>query len=210
MTLSLTTIKIRCRKFSEKFADVTSESGEKQTFYNEFFQIFDKDRFECAIFERAINRLPGTRPASVDLLWPRVLLVEHKSKGRDLDEADAQADDYYLDLDKGIKPRYILTSDFKHFRLRDLEQPANDVNFILKQLADHAESFLFMVGRKRPEKEEQVNIKATKLMDEVYKSMKASKYNESDMGQYLTRLAYCMFGEDAGVFNDYGGGGGGK
>ena len=202
MSLTVSTIKQRCHEFSKKFANVTSETQEKQTFYNDFFAIFDKSRFECATFEKAVNRLPGKKPGQIDLLWARYLLVEHKSAGKDLDDADIQADEYYAGLDNGIKPRYILTCDYKHFRLRDLEKPENNVRFTLDQLAANSDSFNFMLCREREEREEQVNVEAAKLMDDIYKAMKASKYSKKHMGQYLTRLAYCMFAEDAGVFNN--------
>lgn len=201
MSLTNSEKRRRASKFIVRFEDVTSEAGEKQTFYNEFFDIFGKDRKTVAQYEKSVRRLPGDPPEYIDLLWPRVLLIEHKSAGKNLDEADNQADDYYMSLDNGIVPRYILTSDFQNFRLRDLEDQGS-WDFTLKQLPKKLHLFPFMDGKERDVEEEAVSIRASKLMDAAYKSMRETGYNEKHMGLYLTRLAYCMFAEDSEVFEE--------
>lgn len=202
MTLTLAERKRRATRFIERFADAVSEEGEKQTFYNEFFEIFGKDRRMVAQYEKAVKRLPGTPPGKIDLLWPRVLLVEHKSAGKDLDVADNQADDYYMSLNDDLRPRYILTSDFKKFHLRDIDKD-DAWEFTLNNLPDKIDLFSFMIGKeRRTGDEEEVSIKAAELMDNVYESMKSTGYNQDQMGLYLTRLAYCMFAEDSGIFVD--------
>ena len=50
------------------------------------------------------------------------LLVEHKSKGKDLDKAYTQALDYFPGLKDSELPKYVLISDFETFRLFDLEE----------------------------------------------------------------------------------------
>ena len=61
----------------------------------------------------------------IDLLWKGILLVEHKSRGKDLDCAFKQARDYFSGLKESDLPRYILVSDFARFRLYDLEEDTN-------------------------------------------------------------------------------------
>ena len=39
-------------------------------------------------------------------------------------------------------------------------------------------------------------------MANLHNELVASKYPESDVGQFLTRLAYCFFAEDTGIFNN--------
>ena len=78
-------------------------------------------------FELHVKKLnPGSRPGQaadgyIDYFWPGTLLVEHKSKGKDLDKAFIQANDYFHGLKEHEKPRYLLVSDFHRFRLKDLE-----------------------------------------------------------------------------------------
>ena len=60
----------------------------------------------------------------IDLLWKGILLIEHKSRGKDLDRAFQQAKDYFPGIQDRDLPRYILVSDFARFRLYDLEEGA--------------------------------------------------------------------------------------
>lgn len=49
------------------------------------------------------------------------MVIEMKSKGKNLDKAYSQANDYLHGLKQYDLPRYILISDFENFRLYDLE-----------------------------------------------------------------------------------------
>ena|SRR5258706_196511 len=46
-------------KFSREWAGVKSESAEKQTFWNEFFQVFGIKRRVVASFEESVKRISG-------------------------------------------------------------------------------------------------------------------------------------------------------
>ena len=50
-----------------------------------------------AVYEKQVQKLNGNT-GSIDLFWPGTLLIEHKSKGRNLSEAKKQAEDYCLKL----------------------------------------------------------------------------------------------------------------
>ena len=86
MSLSWNEIRIRARAFTEEFADATYEKGETQTFYNEFFEIFGVKRRQVARYEEHVKKL-NDKQGFIDLFWPKVLLVEQKSAGRDLEKA---------------------------------------------------------------------------------------------------------------------------
>ena len=47
------------------------------------------------------------------LLWKGVLLIEQKSRGKNLDRAYKQAAEYFPGLTDDELPRYILVSDFE-------------------------------------------------------------------------------------------------
>jgi hypothetical protein len=64
----------------------------------------------------------GERDGYIDLLWKGMILVEMKSKGKNLDRAYEQAKDYLHGLKEHELPKYILVSDFEHFTLTDLEE----------------------------------------------------------------------------------------
>ena len=75
--------------------------AEAQTFWNEFFNIFGIARKRIASFEEPVKKL-GNQRSSIDLFWKGTLLVEHKSKGEDLEKAYGQADEV---VDKCYRPQ---------------------------------------------------------------------------------------------------------
>ena len=77
-------------------------------------------------------------PAYIDLFWPGTLIVEQKSRGRSLDAAEIQAQDYFLALPEKDRPRFQLVCDFKTFRLTDLER-RESIEFPLADLPSHVE-----------------------------------------------------------------------
>ncbi|WP_034544999.1 type IIL restriction-modification enzyme MmeI, partial [Carnobacterium alterfunditum] len=81
--LSWDEIRSRALQFQNEWADETSENAESKTFWNEFFDVFGISRRRVATFEERVKIEGQTK--FVDLLWKGKLLIEHKSKGRDLD-----------------------------------------------------------------------------------------------------------------------------
>src|SRR5439155_24172179 len=76
--ISWNEVRDRAIHFSRECAGTSSESAEKQTFWNEFFEVFGLRRRSVATFEEPVQRIHGTY-GKVDLFWPGLLLVEHKS-----------------------------------------------------------------------------------------------------------------------------------
>jgi len=101
-----------------------SEQAEGQTFWNEFFNVFGTPRRAVASFEEPVKNISG-QYGYIDLFWPRVVLVEHKSFGKDLGKAESQAFRYIQDLAREGRtkeiPRYVIVSDFGRIALHDLE-----------------------------------------------------------------------------------------
>ena len=121
MTLSTNEIRIRAAKFAEEWKDATREKEESQTFWNEFFDIFAIKRRSVAKYEEQVKNIKNNE-GFIDLFWPEVLLIEQKSKGRDLNKAMEQADEYFLQLEEKLRPRYMLACDFQKWHLVDLDE----------------------------------------------------------------------------------------
>jgi hypothetical protein len=198
--LSWNEIKSRALAFAREWADEASEDAEAKTFWNEFFQIFGIERKKVARFEQRVKKLDG-RDGYIDLLWKGVLLVEHKSRGKDLDRAHQQALGYFPGLKERELPRCILVSDFARFRLYDLDEDSRH-DFELKELHKHVRLFGFMAGYQTHALREQdpVNIKAAERMGRLHDLIKESGYGGHPLEVFLVRLLFCLFAEDTGIF----------
>lgn len=102
-----------------------------------------------------------------------MILVEHKSRGKDLNRAYQQAKDYFPGLTEKELPRYILVSDFERFRLYDLETDTQH-EFKLNDFVNQVHHFGFIAGyQKRTYKEQDpVNIEAAELMGRLHDKLK--------------------------------------
>jgi len=67
MALGLTEIRSRATTFAYEWRHATSEQGDAQTFWNEFFEVFGISRKRVATFEHNVKKL-GERRGRIDML----------------------------------------------------------------------------------------------------------------------------------------------
>jgi hypothetical protein len=130
-----------------------------------------------------------------------MLLVEMKSKGKDLDKAYMQAKDYCAGLEDYELPKLILISDFFHFHVYDEE--GNKAVFTLPGLMQNIQVFASIAGYiKRVYKEQDpVNIAAAELMGKLHDKLKVIGYDGHNLELYLVRLLFCLFADDTSIFD---------
>ena len=201
MPLSWNEIKDRALKFSREWADEASEDAEAKSFWDGFFEVFGVPRRRVGTFEKRVKKLDG-KDGFIDLLWKGVLLVEHKSRGKDLDRAHAQARDYFAGLSDAELPKYLLVSDFARFRLYDLESGEPPVEFGLSDLHKQVKRFGFIAGyQARTYKDEDpVNVQAAERMGRLHDALKAAGFDGHALEVLLVRLLFCLFADDTGIF----------
>lgn len=201
--MSYNEIRARVVRFVDEWNDAEYERGEAQSFYDDFFRVFGLDRRRVAAYERQVKKISPSRSGFIDLLWPGTLIVEHKSAGYDLDKAISQAEEYLVALEAGEWPRYMLACDFKRFLLVDLEE-RTESRFTLCELPDNIRRFGFMLGMQGEvtEPEKPVDIKASIIMGDIYTALRNQGYVSPDAERLLVRLAFCMFAEDTGIFEN--------
>ncbi|MGI0483397.1 class I SAM-dependent DNA methyltransferase [Geminocystis sp. CENA526] len=201
MPLSWNEIKNRAINFTHEWANETSENAEAKSFWDGFFHVFGISRRRVATFEKSVKKL-NNKHGFIDLFWQGVILIEHKSKGKNLDKAYQQALDYFQGLKEYELPKYILVSDFQKFRLYDLD---NDIinEFELKDFVNNVHLFDFIAGyEKRVYQEgDPVNIQAAELMGELHDRLAKIGYNGHELEVYLVRLLFCLFADDTNIFN---------
>jgi hypothetical protein len=201
MVLSWNEIKNRALNFSKEWADTTNEAAEAKSFLDAFFYVFGIKRKRLAIYEPRVKKLDNS-DGYIDLLWKGTLLVEMKSRGKNLDKAFQQAKDYLANFQDFELPKYILVSDFNTFRLFDLENIENVVEFKLKDFVKYVSAFGFIAGyQKRVFKEhDPVNIQAAELMGKLHDRLKVVGYSGHPLEVYLVRLLFCLFADDTTIF----------
>ena len=199
-SLTLNEIRARALAFSKEWKGEKSEAAEKQLFWNEFFSIFGIHRRRVALFEVNVDMLNGAR-GKIDLFWPGLLLVEHKSAGKDLVTAFKQATDYFDGLDDDNLPKYVIVSDFSRIKLYNLDDNT-EVEFPLAKLHQNISAFGFLTGHtfKTFEEAPEVNVKAAQHMADLHDALKKNGYTDHPLAVLMVRLMFCMFADHTGIF----------
>ena len=209
------------REFAERWAGKGYEKGESQQFWttllSEVFGIEHVDDF--IIFEDQVQlghtsfidaRIPSTK-----------VMIEQKSLGKNLGEGIKQSDGsilnpfqqakrYASELPYSIRPRWIVTCNFAEFWVYDMEQPNGEPQKImLKDLEKEYYRLLFLVdeGNEHLKREMEVSVKAGELVGVIYDKLleqyidKDSEATLKSLNILCVRLVFCLYAEDAGLFN---------
>ena len=121
--------------------------------------------------------------------------------GRDLTKAATQAGEYFDALKESEKPRYQLVCDFQTFELLDRDT-CEITTFALTELPQHVEKFGFIMGvEKRTFRDQDpVNIEAAELVGKLHDALKDNNYTGHQLEVFLTRIVFCLFADDTGIF----------
>ena len=200
MPLSRREIRTRATRFAKTWAKAHSEHADAKVFWQEFFDVFGIRSRTVGSYEVHVKKL-NKADGYIDYFWPGMLLVEHKSKGKDLEKAFIQANDYFHGLKQHELPRYLLVSDFHRFRLKDLETGAL-TELTLDELPQRIEVFDFIAGYtvRAVREQDPVNIRAAELMGQLHDELKATGYVGRELEVYLVRLLFILFADDTGIF----------
>ncbi|MDR2963668.1 MAG: hypothetical protein LBU90_08590 [Bacteroidales bacterium] len=219
MAFSWNEIKERAIHFSREWAGTAQEEADAKPFLDAFFDVFGISRRKVGTFEHRVKKLSDA-DGYIDLLWKGTILVEMKSRGRNLDRAFEQALEYTHGLKAHELPRFILVCDFEIFRLYDLEardfNPLSEetargiaplssgafVEFRLADLVHNVQHFGSLLGYEKKEYKEQnpVNVKAAELMGKLHDRLKEIGYEGHPLEVYLVRLLFLLFSEDTTIF----------
>ena len=201
MALSWNEIKDRAIHFSKEWADTSNEDADAKPFLDAFFEVFGVPRKKIGTFEHKVKKI-NDADGYIDLLWKGTILIEMKSRGKNLDRAFEQAKDYALGLKTHELPKYILVSDFFNFRLYDTEEKTTS-SFQLPDFVNHVQLFGFISGYQKKIYKEQdpANIKAAELMGKLHDRLEEIGYTGHPLEVYLVRILFCLFAEDTTIFD---------
>ena len=212
-SLSLNTIRSRCAVFAHDWNDCQGdEKQEGHEFMRELMKCFGITKRKAISYERRSNRASTGRQGYIDALIPGKALIEMKSAGKNLDEAEGQALDYIHDLPDVETPRLLIISDFRRIRIIDLDQDmmtAEDIEsgrteFELAQLPDHVDDLKFLAGygmvQVGSREQEEASIRAARVMAGLYEALDGSGYSDHEASIFLIRTLFCLYGDDAGLW----------
>ncbi len=204
MALSWSDIKTRAAAFAQEFKAADDEKSQAQTFWIKFFAVFGVDSHRVGVFESRVKKL-NKHTGFADYFWPGLLLIEHKSRGENLEIAASQAADYCVNLKEGEHPRYLLVCDFQRFWLQDLQQ-RREVRFTLRELPQKVSHFAFILGQDSPrvQANDPINDRAVQKLARLHSALRRDGYKRHPLQLLLVRLLFCMFADKTGLFEPAG------
>jgi len=203
------------RTFADKYREAASEKQLGQSFWRDFFSYIVglDDLMSAGIeFEYPVRSEKGTINF-IDVLWPGVLLVEQKSAGKSLDDAEKQARDYVVALPAPMRPPTIIVSDFRRIRLIEVFA-GTTFEFELDTIVDNLPRLELAFGKlaKEATKPEQTaDQKAVELMANLFVEFEKAGYGGHELSVFLVRILFLNFGDDTrmwkrtarGLFADF-------
>lgn len=207
---TITTIEVRRRlqAFVKEHEGDTNEKQQAQQFWRDFYQCFGLSKSSASMFEHKVWKIDGKK-GYIDSFIPGRLLVEHKSLGENLEEAfTSQAQPYFHALkEESEKPRYIICCDFATFHLYDLHAESKEpLVCSIQDLPKRADWFMFLADKRLETitEESPINRKAAYQISLLHEALQKANFTGRDLEVFLTRLLFCLFADDTGIFGDNG------
>ena len=209
------------RTFQASWTNRGYEKGESQQFWldllSSVFGIEDLSNFIS--FE---NQVKLSHTSFIDGYIPSTkVLIEQKSLDKDLSKPIKQSDGteltpfeqakrYAGELPVSKHPRWIVVCNFRSWYVYDMEKPQGDPQIILLENFHneyHRLSFLVQQENVHLDRELQASKEAGEIIGQIYDKL-LTQYNDPTSPQTLhslnilcVRLVFCMYAEDAGVFD---------
>ncbi len=213
------------RKAARKFAiQWLGKDGKEDAEYQDFWrdllsQVFGiKDTTNYIDFQKKVHIDRSVKSIDGYISATRVL-IEHKSRGKDLDKPNHetgtpfdQANYYNNGLEFSEKARWIITTNFDEIRIYNMDDHNAPPQIVhLKNLQDEYKYLDLLVDKEVTEvtKEQDLSVQAGKIVGEIYEALK-KQYKDPNSDSSLkslnalcVRLVFCMFADDAGIFNKH-------
>ena len=201
--------------FAKRWRDRGSEASDTREFWEDLLEnVLDVPQpYKFIQSEKKVKVDKHNRRIDVYIPKTRVL-IEQKDKSINLDHkgqlgtAYEQARLYESELPLPEKPKWIITCNFKEFRIYDRVHPEKKyIEFSLEELPDNINSLEILVDNeiRRIAKEEEASIKAAEKISDIYNSIlneyeNPTKEELDSLNIFCVRLAFCMYLEDSGIF----------
>ena len=218
--MDATTQKRNAKSFIEEWKNRGKEKQDSQSFWLSLLRdVLGVEKPE--IFIRFEEKVKLSNDGFIDGYIDQThVMIEQKSSNKDLDKAIRQSDGglltpfqqaqrYSAALPYSKRPRWIVTCNFKEFRIYDMEHPNSDpVKIELKDLATNYYQLEFLVDKSNEniDEEKQVSLNAGELVGKIYDELLKqykdpnNEHSQKSINQLCVRIVFCLYAEDAGIF----------
>ena len=211
--------RVAAKAFADKWQGKGYEKGETQKFWLELISTVYgvKEPVDYMNFEVQIQL---SNVSFIDVYIPSTkVIIEQKSIGKDLTKGIKQSDGTWLTpmqqmiryanaMNYDEMPRWGISCNFQEFIIFDFNNKHSEPERIkLADLPDefHRLDFLIAKDNIHIRKEVEISVEAGKLVGRIYDYI-AAKYNSQtpevlqSLNKLCVRLIFCMYAEDAGIF----------
>ena len=218
--MDVTTQKRNAKQFIEDWKDRGREKQDSQSFWLSLLrEVLGVENPENFIkFEEKVKL---SHDSFIDgYIEQTHVMIEQKGRNKDLDKPIKQSDGslltpfqqaqrYSAALPYSRRPRWIVTCNFREFRIYDMEHPNSEpVKIELKDLETSYYQLEFLVDKSNEhlEKEKQVSLSAGELVGQIYDELldqyknPDSEHSQKSINQLCVRIVFCLYAEDAGIF----------
>ena len=209
------------RKFVMTWLNKGFEKGDTQRFWMQLlYEVLGMGNVADRIqFEKPVVIDGSTK--YIDAYIPETnVLIEQKGKDVDLDKKTKQSDGrlftpseqgkrYGRYLPKSEQPRWVVSCNFKEFRIYDMEKPNEAPEILLLENLQNEYyrlGFLLDVKNTKVSKELQVSVKAGEIVGILYEELlkqykdPTNPHSLHSLNVLCVRLVFCLYAEDAGIF----------
>lgn len=216
------------RKFVEDWNNRGDEKQDTQNYWNQLLRTV----YGVELPEQYIQYEKPVAKGFIDAYIPDTkVLIEQKGRDIDLDDKEPrqgklvtpyeQARDYVAQLGLDEKPVFIITCNFKSFRIYDCHiQPSYDrksetwyapyEEIKLEDLPGEFQRMGFLASKKDTniKREIELSLKAGELVGKIHDRFleqyndPMAKKTQNSLNILCTRLVFCLYAEDAGLFGD--------
>lgn len=180
------------------------ERGQSQNFWTQVFNAYGvAGQTQLKAFEHRLKKDKSQK--YVDAFIPKLVMIEQKSRGVDLNQAYNQVSKYYERISVADKPRYIVLCNFDELWIFDLANPLSikEYKCALTDLPKNAEWLGFLVPSAEMAEiieENPINRQATEMVAKLHQAFISDGVDADELALFLTRLIFCFFADDTGIF----------
>ncbi len=205
MSLDYQHIREQLQRIIHDYKDAEGyERGQSQNFWTQIFNAYGvSGQTQLKAFE---HRLKDDKSQKyVDAFIPKLVMIEQKSRGIDLYKAYNQVSKYYERLSSTDKPRYIVLCNFDELWVYDIANPLaiKEHKCALTDLPKNAEWLDFLAPSAEMSEiieENPINRQATEMVAKLHQAFISDGVDADDLALFLTRLIFCFFADDTGIF----------